>query len=163
MSKGRPGVSKLADATLEMLCARFPNCFVMFERQRRPLKVGIRGDIVLAIGEDAIDLKLLGPALKLYTHNYFYRLAQARPGATRIDLDGNAAGAVSEVDATSAARDVAAWKAKAALRRQLAMRKPRPEPVIEPVIEPLPPQPPRRLGLADLRAAAARRRQAVAT
>ena len=33
------------DATIELLCERFPRCFFMFERKRLPLKVGIFDDI----------------------------------------------------------------------------------------------------------------------
>ena len=33
------------DVVLELLCERWPGCFVMYEAKRRPLKVGIRDDI----------------------------------------------------------------------------------------------------------------------
>ena len=41
MNEGRTKVEQ----TIELLCREFPRCFVMFERQRRPLKVGIVEDI----------------------------------------------------------------------------------------------------------------------
>jgi ProP effector len=144
---------------LEMLCDRFPNCFVMFERRRKPLKIGIDRDILAVFGED-IDREQLGRALRLYTRNMFYRKAQ-QAGAPRIDLDGNQAGTVSEADAAGAAKDFANRKAWAIARRQRAMRMASPQVSItppEPVIAPPAPEPPKRLSLADLRAAAARRK-----
>jgi sRNA-binding protein len=34
-----------------MLCREFPQCLFLFERQRRPLKVGIRADILARLGD----------------------------------------------------------------------------------------------------------------
>ena len=42
---------KQIEATIALLCERFPKCFVMFERRRVPLKVGIRDDGV-SVGLD---------------------------------------------------------------------------------------------------------------
>ena len=97
------------DETIAVLCREFPKCFVMFERRRRPLKLGLHLDIIAALGE-RIDRRLLRQALRCYTSNIHYRASQ-KPGAPRIDLDGNASGTVSEADAQSAAKDVASRKA----------------------------------------------------
>ena len=98
------------DETIAVLCREFPKCFVMFERRRRPLKLGIHLDIIAALGE-RIDRRLLRQALRFYTGNIHYGASQ-KPGVPRIDLYGNACGAVSEADAQSAARDVAARKTR---------------------------------------------------
>ena len=156
---------KQIDAAIELLCARFPACFVMLQYRRRPLKVGINADLVAALGEE-VDRRLLGAALRDYTRNLHYRLAQ-KPGVARIDLDGKPVGEVSEADAAHAAADVAAHRAAAIRKRQENYRKPAlPEPApatAAPAPEPEPalaaPAPPKRLGLADLREAAAARRQ----
>ena len=140
---------------LELLCRRFPNCFAMLESRRRPLKLGIHDDILAALG-DQVDPTQLGQALRIYVSNLRYRMMQ-KEGAPRIDLNGDECGAVSEADAAGAAADVARRKAKAIARRQEALRLPKPVPVIEP---PPPPEPPKRASLADLRAAAARRKAA---
>jgi sRNA-binding protein len=66
---------------------------------------------------DQIDRKCLGLALRHYTGNLHYRMSQ-KAGASRIDLDGNGAGTVSEADAASAARDVASRKAAFAERQR---------------------------------------------
>ena len=140
---------KQIDEALELLCARFPKCFVMFERRRRPLKLGIHLDIIAALGE-RIDRRLLRQALRFYTSNIHYGASQ-KPGVPRIDLYGNACGAVSEADAQSAAKDVATRKTR---------KRPRAEPEITPA-PPAPPPAPKRDGLAALREAAKRRRQEV--
>lgn len=133
-----------------LLCERFPNAFFAFQKRRKPLKIGIDRDIADRLG-DAIDRKTLALALRLYTHNFFYRMAQ-KAGHARIDLDGNPCGEVSEADAASAAKDVANRKAAAAKQPQ-SLRKPA---ETEPEIKPAPTPP--RDGLASLKAAAQRRK-----
>lgn len=151
MRKAKMSISKnQIDETIAVLCREFPKCFVMFERRRRPLKLGIHLDIIAALGE-RIDRRLLRQALRFYTSNIHYRASQ-KPGVPRIDLYGDACGAVSEADAQSAARDVAARKTR---------KRPRAEPEITPA-PPAPPPAPKRDGLAALREAAKRRRQEVA-
>ena len=66
---------------------------------------------------DQIDRKCHGLALRHYTGNLHYRMSQ-KAGASRIDLDGNGAGTVSEADAASAARDVASRKVAFAERQR---------------------------------------------
>ena len=48
------------DNTITVLCREFPNCFVLFERRRRPLKLGIRVTIS-SRPSDQIDRKLPRP------------------------------------------------------------------------------------------------------
>ena len=129
------------------LAERFPKCFTAFQKKRKPLKIGIHGDIADQFG-DTVDRKTLALALRLYTGNVFYRMAQ-REGVPRFDLDGEPCGTVSEEDAQSAARDVTLARAK---RKHLE-----PKPVAK-----SPPSPPPRkpLGLAELRAAALQRKAA---
>jgi len=137
-------------AVLELLCERFPKTFFLFERRRRPLKLGIRDDIIAALG-DAIEPKLLGAALRRYTTNLFYLRAQQQ-GASRIDLTGNVAGEVSEEEA------------KQAIARKAYGRPVRKAAAVKPTVPetPPPPEPSKRLGLADLKAAAASRRKSQA-
>jgi sRNA-binding protein len=126
------------DETLTLLARQFPQCFFVPERERIPLQLGIRGDILKRLG-DRIDRKLLKKTLQRYTDNIHYRMAQ-QPGVPRIALDGSVCGTVSEADANSAAKDVARREAAAAIAP--------------------PPSPPKRLSLADLREAAQRRKAA---
>jgi ProP effector len=149
------------NAAIELLCDRFPWAFFQFERKRVPLKIGIRDDIVAILG-DALDRNLPGLALRFYTSNFGYRSAQ-KEGVARIDLDGNACGVVSEADALSAANDVASRKA--ALKARNPLKPPvttSPAPTPETTAPP-PPLPYQKDGLATLREAAQRRREAAAT
>jgi ProP effector len=111
------------------LAERWPKCFAVKSCRRVPLKIGIAADIAAA--GFAGDLAL---ALRWYTGSTEYRQA-LKAGAARIDLDGNAAGVVSNLEARVAAAVLA--------KRSL-------------------PRPAKRLSLADLRAAAQARKQAAA-
>ena len=82
MRKAKMSISKnQIDETIAVLCREFPKCFVMFERRRRPLKLGIHLDIIAALGE-RIDRRLLRQALRFYTSNIHYRASQ-KPGVPR--------------------------------------------------------------------------------
>jgi sRNA-binding protein len=76
-------------AVLELLCAQFPRCFFHDEARRQPLKVGIHNDVLLALG-DAVTPSELARALQIYVNNRIYQ-SRLRPGATRIDLNGEVA------------------------------------------------------------------------
>ena len=119
-------------ATLELLAQRWPSTFSVFEGRRRPLKVGIHLDILAALG-GAVAADALSLALKVYVSNKVYR-SRLIAGATRIGLDGAPAGTVSEKEAASTPKMAAPAKTVAT---------------------------PKRLSLADLRAAAAARKAAV--
>jgi ProP effector len=123
-------------AIMALLSSRFPGTFFVQESQRRPLKLGIRQDIIAALGAE-IDPKELGIALRSYTANRNY-LGRLRLGAQRLDLDGNVAGTVT---------------AEEAVHAQQRLHKPKQEPA--PQVEPPKPQ---RLGLTDLKAAALKRK-----
>jgi sRNA-binding protein len=130
--------------TIESLCGRWPACFKIYERQRRPLKLRIDQDIAAnAPGEFTPDE--LEAALRFYTGNFGYLLA-CREDTARIDLDGNVVGTVTKDESEYAAKIIARRRSK------------QPSPTAKPVITP--PATPRKLSLADLREAA-RARKAV--
>jgi hypothetical protein len=81
------------DAVLELLAGRWPLCFFVYEARRRPLKIGIRDEILSALN-GAVTPKELGGALRHYTGNRRY-LRHSIAGAARIDLDGNPCGVVT--------------------------------------------------------------------
>ncbi len=90
-SKRRVKANK-ATVTIAQLAAAFPKCFAVYERRRRPLKIGIRQDILARL--PAMDTGELSDALRRYCRNLTYlRILQA--GAGRIDLDGKPAGSVT--------------------------------------------------------------------
>ena len=87
-------------ATIDLLAETFPQCFAVFERRRRPLKLGIHSD-VLAKLNGAITPKECATALRIYCANRFY-LQSCIEGAPRVDLNGEAAGQVTADEAANA-------------------------------------------------------------
>jgi ProP effector len=145
------------EATLALLCERFPRVFVRHQARRRPLKIGIHKDLEAAL-DGAVTPADLSRALAVYVANPIYR-SRLLVGAWRYDLDGNPIGAVTPKEAQVRPRG-----------------KPKPSaPPDDSKQSSAPPAPPpakatkppaaatkaevRRLSLADLRAAALRRKQ----
>ena len=120
-------------AVLELLCAQFPRCFSRDEARRQPLKIGVHNDVPLVLG-DAVTPSELGRALQVHVNNRIYQ-SRLRPGATRIDLNGEPAGTVT------------AGEAAFARAKERARKEQRPTPLSPP-----------RSSLAELRAAGQRRR-----
>ena len=81
-------------ATIKLLCERFPQTFS--RRGPQPLKVGVYGDVLAALGE-AVHPRDLQSTLRAYTSNAGY-LRALLAGACRIDLDGKPAGTVTPED-----------------------------------------------------------------
>jgi ProP effector len=124
-------------AVIELLAETWPACFSIYEKRRKPLKVGIHLDILAAL-DGAVTPAKLSRALRRYGSNKCYR-ARLVAGAARVGLDGEPAGSVTPEQST---RQQAAPSAS--------------------TIPSAPPRssPPSRTTLADLRAAARARREA---
>jgi sRNA-binding protein len=181
MSANKPNP---AHDTIVALAELFPACFAVFQDRRKPLKLGIREDLIAAM-TGAITAKEASLALAIYCGNHGYRKACCKAGAPRIDLNGNTVGSVSAEEAANAKQRLAQWRAKQARRQQAT--NPYAQSRRGKNWEPAPPDPgiipggirdralkamqsaaarslvsgpstPRRLGLADLRAAAQARR-----
>jgi sRNA-binding protein len=100
-----------ADAAIIKLGQLFPKCFFLPDSRRRPLKVGIDADVIAAAPAfDRVDLSI---ALKRYVNSHRY-LDASRIGTPRIDLNGGAAGTVTEHEAAYAAERAARLMAAAA-------------------------------------------------
>jgi ProP effector len=143
-------------AALELigiLAERFPAAFAIKPSHRRPLKLGIHNDILAQLS-DTIAPRDLSIALRIYVGNIGYLKALV-PGADRVDLNGVPAGTVT---AEHAAIAKVQYEQRCAKRKQAVAKPVKPEEPPKPVA---PPATQRRLGLADLRAAA-KARQAVA-
>ena len=136
-----------ADAVLALLTETFPRCFSVYERRRKPLKVGIDRDILERLG-GAIAPNELSSALRSYTSNRLYQLAM-RDGAPRIDLDGNPAGSVTAEQAEAAWAWLRHYEQRAAQRKA---EKAQAKAVEAEAMKP------KRLSLADLKAAALARK-----
>jgi ProP effector len=121
---------------LELLYAQFPAAFARDPADRQPLKCGIHRDLMARL-EGAVSRKGLSRAIGAYVSDPGYR-GKLVENAVRVDLDGNPAGAVTAREVEQAQRKLA---------------RPAPSPAPDPAAK--------GLSLADLRAAA-RRRKALA-
>jgi ProP effector len=150
-------------ATIALLTERYPDTFTTELAKVRPLAIGISQTLTLFCSD--IPPKQLKMALRAYCGHGTYLRAMVE-GAARIDLDGAPSGVVTagearhagELIAALAARDLAAARqaARAKDARDLGDHRDHLRPG-----EAVPSGSvagPRRLGLADLKAAAAARR-----
>ena len=147
-------------AVLKLLSEQFPQTFS--HPDPRPLKIGIHRDVLIG---NTVRRRDLESALRAYTSNPGYSRALSA-GASRIDLDGNPAGAVTAEDEVVAKRRLAELTKAVEPPAQVpavAQTEPKPS-AVPPAAEDLkPPAPsaPKRLSLADLREAGPRRRGGV--
>jgi sRNA-binding protein len=109
---GKDKKRRMAKVGIELLAEKFPRCFAMLESRRRPLKIGIDQDILAAL-PDGISRHEIRRALRSYCGNAGY-LRSMKVGVTRVGLDGNAAGTVTEDDMAHALAELAIRQAKAA-------------------------------------------------
>ncbi|CAQ98756.1 RNA chaperone ProQ [Escherichia coli] len=115
---------------IAFLAERFPHCFSA-EGEARPLKIGIFQDLVDRVaGEMNLSKTQLRSALRLYTSSWRY-LYGVKPGATRVDLDGNPCGELDEQHVEHARKQLEEAKARVQAQRaeqqaKKRERKPRP-------------------------------------
>jgi ProP effector len=149
-----------ARPVIELLAETWPQAFTVYERRRKPLKIGIYDDI-LAQAVGGITATELAIALRRYAGAPGY-LWGCRPGATRVGLDGSAAGVVTAEAAVRAFdrfREYLARKKRREAARKIEAKAPPDSAIPAPVGKPAGPK---RLSLSDLRAAAQARKAAAA-
>ncbi|EBB0709757.1 RNA chaperone ProQ [Salmonella enterica] len=101
---------------IAFLAERFPHCFSA-EGEARPLKIGIFQDLVERVGgEMNLSKTQLRSALRLYTSSWRY-LYGVKPGATRVDLDGNPCGELEEQHVEHARKQLEEAKARVQAQR----------------------------------------------
>lgn len=101
---------------IAFLAERFPQCFSA-EGEARPLKVGIFQDLVERVGgEMNLSKTQLRAALRLYTSSWRY-LYGVKPGAVRVDLDGNPCGELEEQHVAHARQQLEEAKARVQAQR----------------------------------------------
>lgn len=89
----------------------FPKCFTL-EGEAKPLKIGIFQDLAERLNEDEkVSKTQLRAALRQYTSSWRY-LHGVKPGAVRVDLDGNPCGELEEEHVEHAKATLAESKAK---------------------------------------------------
>jgi len=86
-----------ATALIAELAEKFPAAFQIDENRRRPLRIGIGGDLM--------DDNQIAAALTAYATSPGY-LRACQPGAIRINLDGLPAGELTEPQANFARRQL---------------------------------------------------------
>ena len=103
-------MSKASQDLIATLCDRFPAAFSL--KRPLPLKVGVGNEIAKMLG---VNPRAVGLALGFYCNRSAY-LSVCKEGATRVDLDGNPAGSITEAEATHTKRRIgeirAVWRAK---------------------------------------------------
>jgi sRNA-binding protein len=139
---------KAAVPIIESLCERWPLCFVILQQRRRPLMLRI-DQTIAAAAPGVFTPAELESALRFYTGNIGY-LRACREGVARIDLLGNVVGVVTKDEAEYAAKIIARRRSKPVALNQT-------------VSGSSPISAPKRISLADLRAAAAARRKVAAS
>ncbi|EEJ2565072.1 RNA chaperone ProQ [Salmonella enterica subsp. enterica] len=101
---------------IAFLAERFPHCFSA-EGEARPLKIGIFQDLVERVGDEMnLSKTQLRSALRLYTSSWRY-LYGVKPGATRVDLDGNPCGELEEQHVEHARKQLEEAKARVQAQR----------------------------------------------
>lgn len=109
---------------IAFLAERFPQCFSA-EGEARPLKIGIFQDLVERVGgEMNLSKTQLRAALRLYTSSWRY-LYGVKPGAIRVDLDGNPCGELEEQHVTHARQQLEEAKARVQVQRAAQQAKKR--------------------------------------
>ncbi|GAB2660868.1 RNA chaperone ProQ [Vibrio panuliri] len=104
----------------------FPKCFTL-EGEAKPLKIGIFQDLADRLSDDPkVSKTQLRAALRQYTSSWRY-LHGVKPGAVRVDLDGNPAGELDEEHVEHAKTALAESKAKVQARRKEQGKKTREE------------------------------------
>ena len=130
---------------IAQLAERWPQCFAVHVTHRRPLKVGIHNDIIAQLDTalPGVMMYELRRALRHYVCSRVYR-SKLLVGAERVDLDGAAAGVVTESQIEHDRKKMEEWRKRSACPPKKAKQQPVPQ----------------RDGLAQLRAAAQRRKAA---
>lgn len=104
----------------------FPHCFTL-EGEAKPLKIGIFQDLAERLNDDPkVSKTQLRAALRQYTSSWRY-LHGVKPGAVRVDLDGNECGVLEEEHVEHAKNTLAESKARVQARRKEQAQKAREE------------------------------------
>ncbi|SAL77232.1 ProP effector [Caballeronia terrestris] len=127
-SEAKPAEAKITDPavlTIRKLQNRFPLAFPKKPASKVPLKVGIFKDLVALAGELALTEAELRDAIKIWCRGSRYWSCLVE-GVPRVDLAGEAAGAVSAEDAVRARSSETNRIAKAARKAGQGAEEPAP-------------------------------------
>jgi sRNA-binding protein len=102
--------------SISMLAERYPRCFFVNPRLRRPLKKNIVADLQ----KDGIAMasELISASVDWYTSHISYQYC-LEAGATRVDLEGKEAGTVTELEKRAAQKKILEINERWAERNQM--------------------------------------------
>ncbi len=133
----RPPFRVRVEQAQTLLRERYPD---LFGDDPKPLAIGIHR--VLLERHQELDFSGLKRALTLHTNRFSYQKALTKPGATRVDLDGQPAGEVTAEQAEMARQRLAELKAALKAKdRTKPAKSPAPS-TPAPTPAPTPPPPP---------------------
>jgi sRNA-binding protein len=95
---------EVLEGAVRILADKYPACFFVDSRMRRPLKNAILEDLA----EDRASAEELS-AIGFYTHDWSYQMA-LQAGVERVDLNGKKAGTVTAAEELAARKQVQAEK-----------------------------------------------------
>lgn len=119
---------KNSKEVIAYLAERFPQCFIP-TGEAKPLKIGIFQDLAARLGEDPkVSKTLLRTALRQYTSSWRY-LHGLKAGQSRVDLDGEACGELTQehVDHAKGALKESKEKVFGARKEKPAAKKAKPK------------------------------------
>jgi ProP effector len=134
----RPPFKARVEAAQSLLRERYPD---LFGNDPKPLKIGVH--LELLERHPDLDFAGLRRALTLHCGRFAYQKALTKPGAARLDLDGQPDGKVTAEQVEIARQRLA--ELKAALKAKKAAKSPAPStpaPTPVPTPPPSPPTPP---------------------
>ena len=111
---------------IALFAERFPQTFFVYEKRRRPLKIGIHFDLYVALVDEQLEKAAMREALSFYVNNLAY-LRNLKAGADRIDLEGEPAGTVAK-DAENIAKNKLEWRTDKPKPKSKSKSKPQPHP-----------------------------------
>jgi sRNA-binding protein len=109
------------ERAIEALAEAYPKAFFTVGKTRKPLKVGIEDDIKADLSKDANnELRFydIDHALEWYRNHVGYQMACSIAGAIRLNLDGKAAGKITEAEAYRYRQDAALTFARIEARKR---------------------------------------------
>jgi sRNA-binding protein len=129
---------EVLEGAVRVLSDKYPACFFVDSRMRRPLKNTILEDLA----EDRASAEELS-AVGFYTHDWSYQMS-LQAGVERVDLNGKKAGTVTAAEELAARKQVQAEKEAVKAIKAPAKLRVKPKDVLPewaPVDEPLPAAP----------------------
>jgi sRNA-binding protein len=110
---------------IALFAEKWPACFFVYEKRRRPLAIGIHEQIISAFDGVASSRVLIQRALAIYVNNFGY-LRQIKAGRDRIGLGGEPAGVVTAEEEHHSAPRLAACKQRRKSKKKKSRQPPEP-------------------------------------